>query len=177
MAVRGSWGAPCLGEMNPALWFLSACRQLCKEESALNPKPVLGYVAISACPLHPLPSFSFQTTKWRRPGVVVRGLGWALTSGVQAAGSQDAGWRGSSRVALAGMKHCAGISRLALKFQKSEPCSLGSISRPQIESDPFIFQVLCEKGKKKKTSTKMPGLLFTGLEGTVTFNLTLCSAL
>lgn len=33
-------------------------------------------------------------------------------------------------------------------LQKSEPCSLGSINRPQIESDPFIFQVLCEKEKK-----------------------------
>lgn len=62
-------------------------------------------------------------------------------------------------------------------FKASQPHnlqkSLGTINRPQIESEPFIFQVLCEKEKKK--STKMPGLLFIGLEETVTFNLTLSS--
>lgn len=34
-------------------------------------------------------------------------------------------------------------------LQKRKPCSLRSINRPQIESGPFIFQILCEKRKTK----------------------------
>lgn len=118
VAVRGSWGAPCLGEMNPSLWFLSACRQLCKEESALNPKQFLPTL------YSPFPVFLYKPPSggnlvWR----CLRGSGWTLTSGVQAAGSQGAGWEGSPRVAPAGMKRCAGISRLAsrITFKRANP--------------------------------------------------------
>lgn len=103
----------------------------------------------------------------------LRVSGWALTPGVKAAGSRGAevGKAPPGR-SLTGIKRCAGWSFKVDQphnLQKSKPCSLGSINRPQIESDPFIFQAVCEK-EKKNLFTKIPGLFLAGLEGTVTFN-------
>lgn len=93
----------------------------------------------------------FYTTKWRKPGaLVLEGLRvgadlWSPGFGLpgrrwgrlpQGAPSRDEMLCWSFK---AGQPH---------NLRKSEPCSPWSINRPHIESDPFIFQVVCEKGKK-----------------------------
>lgn len=56
--AAGGPGAPTQGEMNHTLWFLSAYRQLCREERASTLKPLSRSVAIPADTLHPLSRLS-----------------------------------------------------------------------------------------------------------------------
>lgn len=70
-----------------------------------------------------------------------------------------------------GIKACWSFKAGQLhNLQKSKPCNLWSISWPQIESDPFIFQVPCEK--EKNFCACLGCSLWVWREGTVAYNLT-----
>lgn len=132
-------------------WGLKATSQ---EGKCLKSEPCVGLGSISCLPSTSAAQIScFQTGEWRKAALVESGgSGWAQTSGFKAAGSPGGPrWKASpGRRQPRDETLCWGFKAgQPHNLQKSKPCSLRSLNRPQIKSDPFIFQVLCEKGKQK----------------------------
>lgn len=95
----------------------------------------------------------FQMSKWRKAALVESGGPWVGTDlWIQGRRlPRGPSWKASpGRLQPRDEMLCWGFKAgQPHNLQKSKPCSLRSINRPQIKSDPFIFQVLCEKGKQK----------------------------